>query len=88
MSVEYLLKNTVPYYNVMKAGLKSINNQKANKKKFKKVRLTKINKNGEAELVKGVTVEQVINKLANYENSGLSPHELTILIEREKNLSV
>lgn len=84
MSVDYMLKNTIPYYNVMKVGLKSIDNQKANKKRSKKVRLTKINRNGEAELVKGVTVEQVINKLANYENSGLSPHELAILIEREK----
>ena len=42
---------------------------------------------GKAIISDGVTVNQAVKKLYEYENTGLSPLEVKNLIEREKNLS-
>lgn len=90
-AAEMALKGNVPYYGAIKAGMKrAAAGQQASSgsRKKKRVRLTDISRGtGKAILLDGVAVNRAIKKLYDYEETGLSPHEIFILIERERNLT-
>lgn len=89
-AVDHVLKSTVPYYSQMKRGMNMTPKEKKPKKKRseKHFTLTEYSQSGRKPILKDhVTVNQAAKKLFDYESTGLSPHEVQILIEREKALT-
>lgn len=89
---DYAMKGVVPCYSAMKAGMKHMEKQKGQRdgrrKKPRRVRLTEISRgSGKAVLCQGVGVSRAAKKLFEYEETGLSPAEILVLIERERNLT-
>jgi hypothetical protein len=88
---DYALQRTVPAYGTIKRGMQIAAKQQAKKsagKKKKNLRLTEISRgSGKAILRDGVAVNRGIKKLYDYEETGLSPHEIMVLIEREQALT-
>ena len=84
-TADHIMKQHIPYYSSMKrAGAF----QKPKKQgKPKRTRLTEINHNGKKVLKGKTTVSVAVNRLFDYEESGLTPYEVRNLIERERNLT-
>ena len=84
-TADNIMKQHIPYYSSMKrAGAF----QKPKKQgKPKRTRLTEINHNGKKVLKGKTTVSAAINRLFDYEETGLTPYEVRSLIERERNLT-
>lgn len=78
------LKQTVPYYSTMKrAGA-----FRQPQKRQKRTTLTEYSQNGQKAVLKQhVTVNQAAKKLYDYEQTGLSPHEVANLVEQVQNLT-
>lgn len=85
------MRGYIPYNGIVSAGAKIMAQpqpQKSKGKKKKRMRLTEISRgSGKPVLSPGVNVNQAAKKLWNYEETGLSPSEIKILIERERNLT-
>ena len=89
-AVDSIMKNHVPYYSKMKRGMKMTPKEHKPKKKRneKHYTLSEYSQSGSKPVLKErVTVNQAAKKLYDYEATGLSPHEIQILIEREKALT-
>lgn len=84
-TADNIMKQHIPYYSSMKrAGAF----QKPKKQgKPKRTRLTEINHNGKKVLKGKTTVSAAVNRLFDYEETGLTPYEVRNLIERERNLT-
>jgi len=84
-TADNIMKQHIPYYSSMKrAGAF----QKPKKQgKPKRTRLTEINHNGNKVLKGKTTVSAAVNRLFDYEETGLTPYEVRNLIERERNLT-
>lgn len=86
-AMDHALKQTVPYYSTMKRAGAFRSHQKPQKQK-KRTTLTEYSQNGKKAVLKPhVTVNQAAKKLYDYEQTGLSPHEVANLIERVQNLT-
>lgn len=86
------MRGYIPHSDIVSAGAKLIaKNQSGSRSKGKKKRRTRLTEisqgSGKAIISDGVTVNQAVKKLYEYENTGLSPAAVKTLIEREKNLS-
>ena len=86
------MRGYIPHNGIVSAGAKLITkNQSGSRSKGKKkrrTRLTEISRgSGKAIISDGVTVNQAIKKLYDYEETGLSPQAIKNLIEREKHLT-
>lgn len=85
------MRGYIPHNGIVSAGAKIVAGQQAQRskgKKKKRVRLTEISRgSGKPVLSTGVNVNQAAKKLWDYEETGLSPNEIKILIERERNLT-
>ncbi len=87
------MRGYIPHSGVVSAGAKIMARQqskekKQGSKKKKRVRLTEVSKgSGKPVLCQNVTVNQAAKKLYDYEETGLAPYEVRILIEREKALT-
>lgn len=87
------MRGYIPHSGVVSAGAKIMARQqskekKQGSKKKKRVRLTEVSKgSGKPVLCQNVTVNQAAKKLYDYEETGLAPYEVWILIEREKALT-
>ena len=84
--MDHTLKKTVPYYSTMKrAGAFT---QQEPRKRQKITTLTEYSQNGQRAVLKPhVTVNQAAKKLYDYEQTGLSPHEVANLVEQVQNLT-
>ena len=79
------MRGYIPHNGIVSAGQQG---QRSKGKKKKRVRLTEISRgSGKPVLSPGVNVNQAAKKLLDYEETGLSPNEIKILIERERNLT-
>ena len=76
--MNHTLKKTVPYYSTMKRA--GAFKQQEPRKRQKRTTLTEYSQNGQ-------TVNQAAKKLYDYEQTGLSPHEVTNLVEQVQNLT-
>lgn len=86
-SMDYALKQTVPCYGTMKRAGAFRQPQKPQKRK-KRTTLTEYSQNGKKTVLKPhVTINQATKKLYDYEQTGLSPHEVANLIEQVQNLT-
>lgn len=84
--MDYTLKKTVPYYSTMKRA--GAFKQQEPRKRQKRTTLTEYSQNGQKAVLKPhVTVNQAAKKLYDYEQTGLSPHEIANLIEQVQNLT-
>lgn len=85
------MRGYIPHNGIVSSGAKIVAGQQGQRskgKKKKRVRLTEISRgSGKAIISDGVTVNQAIKKLHDYEDTGLSPQAVRNLIEREKNLT-
>lgn len=87
------MRGYIPHSGIVSAGAKIVARQqskekKQNGKKKKRVRLTEVSRgSGKPVLCQNVTVNQAAKKLYDYEETGLAPYEVRILIEREKALT-
>lgn len=80
-----ILQEHIPHYNSMKkAGAFKQDKKKPAKKK--PTTITELSQSGKAVLKHNVTVSQAAKKLHDYEETGLQPREVLILIERARNL--
>lgn len=80
------LKKTVPYYSTMKRA--GAFKQQEPRKRQKRTTLTEYSQNGQKAVLKPhVTVNQAAKKLHDYEQTGLSPHEVVNLVEQVQNLT-
>lgn len=85
--MDHTLKQTVPYYGTMKRAGAFKQHQKTQKRQ-KRTTLTEYSQNGQKVVLKThVTVNQAAKKLYDYEQTGLSPHEVANLIEQVQNLT-
>lgn len=75
--MDHTLKKTVPYYSTMKRA--GAFKQQEPRKRQKRTTLTEYSQN--------VTVNQAAKKLYDYEQTGLSPHEVANLVEQVQNLT-
>lgn len=87
-----VIRGYIPHNGIVSAGAKIVaKNQSGSRssgKKKHRTRLTEISRgSGKAIISDGVTVNQAIKKLHDYEDTGLSPQAVRNLIEREKNLT-
>ena len=84
--MDHTLKKTVPYYSTMnRAGAFK---QQEPRKRQKITTLTEYSQNGQKAILKPhVTVNQAAKKLYDYEQTGLSPHEVANLVEQVQNLT-
>ena len=73
-AMDHTLKQTVPYYSTMKRAGAFRQPQKPQKRQ-------------KAILKPHVTVNQAAKKLYDYEQTGLSPHEVANLVEQVQNLT-
>lgn len=86
-AMDHTLKQTVPYYSTMKRAGAFRQPQKPQKRQ-KRTTLTEYSQNGQKAILKPhVTVNQAAKKLYDYEQTGLSPHEVTNLVEQVQNLT-
>lgn len=77
---------TVPYYSTMKRA--GAFKQQEPRKRQKRTTLTEYSQNGQKAILKPhVTVNQAAKKLYDYEQTGLSPHEVANLVEQVQNLT-
>lgn len=84
--MDHTLKKTVPYYSTMKRA--GAFKQQEPRKRQKRTTLTEYSQNGQKAVLKPhVTVNQAAKKLYDYEQTGLSPHEVANLVEQVKNLT-
>ena len=85
------MRGYIPHNGIVSTGAKIVAGQQTQRskgKKKKRVRLTEISRgSGKPVLSPGVNVNQAAKKLWDYEETGLSPNEIKILIERERNLT-
>lgn len=85
-AMEHTLKQTVPYYSTMKRA--GAFKQQEPRKRQKRTTLTEYSQNGQKAILKPhVTVNQAAKKLYDYEQTGLSPHEVANLVEQAQNLT-
>lgn len=84
--MDHTLKKTVPYYSTMKRA--GAFKQQEPRKRQKRTTLTQYSQNGQKAVLKPhVTVNQAAKKLYDYEQTGLSPHEVASLVEQVQNLT-
>lgn len=84
--MDHTLKKTVPYYSTMKRA--GAFKQQEPRKRQKRTTLTEYSQNGQKAVLKPhVTVNQAAKKLYDYEQTGLSPHEVVNLVEQVRNLT-
>lgn len=84
--MDHTLKKTVPYYSTMKRA--GAFKQQEPRKRQKRTTLTEYSQNGQKAILKPhVTVNQAAKKLYDYEQTGLSPHEVANLVEQVRNLT-
>lgn len=84
--MDHTLKKTVPYYRTMKRA--GAFKQQEPRKRQKRTTLTEYSQNGQKAILKPhVTVNQAAKKLYDYEQTGLSPHEVANLVEQVQNLT-
>lgn len=84
--MDHTLKKTVPYYSTMKRA--EAFKQQEPRKRQKRTTLTEYSQNGQKAVLKPhVTVNQAAKKLYDYEQTGLSPHEVANLVEQVQNLT-
>ena len=84
--MDHTLKKTVPYYSTMKRA--GAGKQQEPRKRQKRTTLTEYSQNGQKAVLKPhVTVNQAAKKLYDYEQTGLSPHEVANLVEQVQNLT-
>lgn len=84
--MDHTLKKTVPYYSTMKRA--GAFKQQEPRKRQKRTTLTEYSQNGQKAILKPhVTVNQATKKLYDYEQTGLSPHEVVNLVEQVQNLT-
>ena len=84
--MDHTLKKTVPYYSTMKRARAF--KQQEPRKQQKRTTLTEYSQNGQKAILKPhVTVNQAAKKLYDYEQTGLSPHEVANLVEQVQNLT-
>lgn len=84
--MDHTLKKTVPYYSTMKRA--GAFKQQEPRKRQKRMTLTEYSQNGQKAILKPhVTVNQAAKKLYDYEQTGLSPHEVVNLVEQVQNLT-
>ena len=84
--MDHTLKKTVPYYSTMKRA--GAFKQQEPRKRQKRTTLTEYSQNGQKAVLKPhVTVNQAAKKLYDYEQIGLSPHEVANLVEQVQNLT-
>lgn len=84
--MDHTLKKTVPYYSTMKRA--GAFKQQEPRKRQKRTTLTEYSQNGQKAVLKPhVTVNQAAKKLYDYEQTGLSPHEVANLVEQVRNLT-
>lgn len=80
-AMDHTLKQTVPYYSTMKRAGAFRQPQKPQKRQ-KRTTLTEYSQNGQKAILKPhVTVNQAAKKLYDYEQTGLSPHEVAMAQE-------
>lgn len=85
-AMDHTLKQTVPYYSTMKRA--GVFKQQEPRKRQKRTTLTEYSQNGQKAILKShVTVNQAAKKLYDYEQTGLSPHEVANLVEQVQNLT-
>ena len=77
--MDHTLKKTVPYYSTMKRA--GAFKQQEPRKQKKRTTLTEYSQKPH------VTVNQAAKKLYDYEQTGLSPHEVVNLVEQVQNLT-
>lgn len=84
--MDHTLKKTVPYYSTMKRA--GAFKQQEPRKRQKRTTLTQYSQNRQKAILKPhVTVNQAAKKLYDYEQTGLSPHEVANLVEQVQNLT-
>lgn len=84
--MDHTLKKTVPYYSTMKRT--GAFKQQESRKRQKRTTLTEYSQNRQKAVLKPhVTVNQAAKKLYDYEQTGLSPHEVANLVEQVQNLT-
>lgn len=84
--MDHTLKKTVPYYSTMKRA--GAFKQQEPRKRQKRTKLTEYSQNRQKAVLKPhVTVNQAAKKLYDYEQTGLSPHEVANLVEQVQNLT-
>ena len=84
--MDHTLKKTVQYYSTMKRA--GAFKQQEPRKRQKRTTLTEDSQNGQKAILKPhVTVNQAAKKLYDYEQTGLSPHEVANLVEQVQNLT-
>lgn len=84
--MDHTLKKTVPYYSTMKRA--GAFKQQEPRKRQKRTTLTEYSQNGQKAVLKPhVTVNQAAKKLYDYEQTGLSPHEVVNLVEQVQNFT-
>lgn len=84
--MDHTLKKTVPYYSTMKRA--GAFKQQEPRKRQKRTTLTEYSQNRQKAILKPhVTVNQAAKKLYDYEQTGLSPHEVANLVEQVQNLT-
>ena len=88
------MRGYIPHSGIVSAGAKIVagkqskEKKQGSSKKKKRVRLTEISGgSGKPVLYQNVNVNQAAKKLYDYEETGLAPYEVRILIEREKALT-
>ena len=93
-AVNNAIRGYIPYNGIVSAGARIVAGQQSkekkqgNEKKKKRVRLTEISKrSGKPVLCQNVNVNQAAKKLYDYEETGLAPYEVRVLMEREKALT-
>lgn len=85
-AMDHTLKKTVLYYSTMKRA--GAFKQQEPRKRQKRTTLTEYSQNGQKAILKPhVTVNQAAKKLYDYEQTGLSPHEVANLVEQVQNLT-
>ena len=87
-----VIRGYIPHNGIVSAGAKIVaKNQSGSRSSGKKKRRTRLTEtsrgSGKAIISDGVTVNQAIKKLHDYEDTGLPPQAVRNLIEREKNLT-
>jgi len=88
------MRGYIPHSGIVSAGAKILAGQQSKEKKQdsskkkKRVRLTEAGRgSGKPVLCQNVTVSQAAKKLFDYEETGLAPYEVRVLMEREKALA-
>lgn len=87
--IDSTLKSVIPCYGAVKTGMEQVQKQKhGSSKKKNRGRLTEVSRGSvKPVLCQNVTVNQAAKKLYDYEETGLAPYEVRVLMEREKALT-